>query len=162
MNTIKRIATCIFLIVVPIALGTGCNLKKQELPLADWPNILIIMVDDLNDNIGIIGGHAQAKTPHMEAFTKTAATFTRAYTAAPMCGPSRAHIFTGIYPHNSNNYFQNPWCNYGVLNNFRTLMEQFKEARFNVMGSVVVENLGKDPVADRILFNLIDYLTKEH
>ena len=93
------------------------------------------MVDDLNDNIGILGGHSQAKTPKMDAFAKTAATFTRAYAAAPMCGPSRASMFTGIFPHNSNNYFQKPWYDYEVLNNSRTIMEQFKKAGYNVMGS---------------------------
>lgn len=99
------------------------------------PNVLIIMVDDLNDNIGMLGGHAQARTPHMDAFAETASIFTQAFTNAPMCGPSRASMFTGIYPHNSNNYFQKPWYDYEVLNNSRTMMEQFKAAGYNVMGT---------------------------
>ena len=118
-----------------IFLIVGCSLDRKEPKTFDKPNVLIIMVDDLNDNIGILGGHSQAKTPNMDAFAKTGATFTRAYAAAPMCGPSRASMFTGIYPHNSNNYFQKPWYNYEVLNNSRTMMEQFKEAGYNVMGS---------------------------
>lgn len=113
----------------------GCSSDKKEQKTFDKPNVLIIMVDDLNDNIGILGGHLQAKTPHMDAFAKTAATFSRAYAAAPMCGPSRASMFTGIFPHNSNNYFQKPWYDYEVLSNSRTMMEQFKEAGYNVMGS---------------------------
>ena len=113
----------------------GCKPRGKELPLSNKPNVLVIMVDDLNDNIGILGGHGQAKTPHMDAFAKTATTFTRAYTNAPMCGPSRASLFTGIYPHNSNNYFQKPWYNYEVLNNSRTLMEQFRAEGYIVMGT---------------------------
>lgn len=113
----------------------GCSSGKKELRTNEKPNVLVIMVDDLNDNIGILGGHPQAKTPHMDSFSKTATTFTRAYTAAPMCGPSRASMFTGIYPHNSNNFFQKPWYTYEVLNNSRTMMEQFKEVGYHVMGS---------------------------
>lgn len=116
-------------------LSIGCSSNKKESKTVDQPNVLVIMVDDLNDNIGVLDGHPQAKTPHMDAFAKTAANFTHAYTAAPMCGPSRASMFTGIYPHNSNNYFQKPWYNFEVLDNSRTMMEQFKAAGYNVLGS---------------------------
>ena len=30
------------------------------------PNVLLIAIDDLNDWIGCMGGHPQAKTPHMD------------------------------------------------------------------------------------------------
>ena len=32
----------------------------------DPPNILMICVDDLNDWVGFLGGHPQAKTPNMD------------------------------------------------------------------------------------------------
>jgi len=44
-------------------------------------------------------------------------------------------MFTGIYPHNSNNYFQAPWFKNKVLNNTRTLMEQFKAAGYRAFGT---------------------------
>jgi len=99
------------------------------------PNVLIIMVDDLNDCIEGMGGHAQAFTPNMTRLAQSGVSFRRAYTNAPMCGPSRASMFTGVYPHHSNNYFQAPWMNNEVLINTRTMMEQFKEAGYQVMGS---------------------------
>ena len=34
------------------------------------PNILFIAVDDLNDWVGCLGGHPQAKTPNIDAFAK--------------------------------------------------------------------------------------------
>jgi len=115
--------------------AVSCGSDRKQAELSQKPNVLVIMVDDLNDNVGFLGGHPQAKTPNMDAFAKTSATFTRAYTTAPMCGPSRASMFTGIFPHNSNNFFQKPWYDYKVLNNSRTLMEQFKSAGYNVMGT---------------------------
>ena len=99
------------------------------------PNVLIIMVDDLNDCISGMDGHPQSLTPNMNRLAKSGITFKRAYTNAPMCGPSRASLFTGVYPHHSNNYFQSPWFNFEVLNNTRTMMEQFKAADYQVLGS---------------------------
>ena len=35
-------------------------------PQDNKPNVLLIAVDDLNDWIGCMGGHPQAKTPNMD------------------------------------------------------------------------------------------------
>jgi arylsulfatase A-like enzyme len=103
--------------------------------LAAKPNVLVIMIDDLNDCIEGMGGHAQTLTPNITRLAQSGVSFRRAYTNAPMCGPSRASLFTGVYPHHSNNYFQSPWFNFEVLNNTRTIMEQFKAAGYEVLGS---------------------------
>ena len=99
------------------------------------PNVLIIMIDDLNDCITDWGGHRQSLTPNMKRFAESGVSFKRAYTNAPMCGPSRASLFTGIYPHHSRNYYQAPWFRNEVLSNSRTMMEQFKAAGYQVVGS---------------------------
>ena len=98
-------------------------------------NVLLIMVDDLNDCLEGMGGHAQAISPNLNGFAQTGASFLRAYTNAPMCGPSRSSLFTGVYPHHSRNFFQAPWYNNKILNNTRTLMEQFQEAGYQVLGT---------------------------
>ncbi|MEO0414000.1 MAG: sulfatase-like hydrolase/transferase, partial [Verrucomicrobiota bacterium] len=61
------------------------------------PNVLFIISDDLNYMLGSMG-HPEAKTPHLDAFAKTATSFSRAYCQFPLCGPSRASIMTGQYP----------------------------------------------------------------
>ncbi len=93
------------------------------------------MVDDLNDCIEGMDGHAQAYTPHLARFAKTAASCQHAYTNAPMCGPSRASLFTGIYPHQSHNFYQAPWYNNEILANSPTIMEHFKDAGYYVAGT---------------------------
>ena len=40
----------------------------------DRPNILFIAVDDLNDWVGCLGGHPQAKTPNIDAFATSTGT----------------------------------------------------------------------------------------
>ena len=74
------------------------------------PNVLFIAIDDLNDWIGALGGHPQAKTPNLDRLAEEATLFTRAYCAAPACNPSRASLMTGILPSTSGVYHNpQPW-----------------------------------------------------
>ncbi len=68
------------------------------------PNVLFIAVDDLNDWIGCLGGHPQAKTPNLDGLAASGVLFTNAHCAAPACNPSRTAIMTGISPHVSGFY----------------------------------------------------------
>ena len=74
---------------------------------AQPPNVLFIAVDDLNDWIEPMGGHPQAKTPHLARLARRSMLFARAYTAAPACNPSRAALMTGIAPYRSGVYRNN-------------------------------------------------------
>ena len=71
---------------------------------ADPPNILFISIDDLNDWIGCLGGHPQAKTPNFDRLAASGVLFTNAHCPAPACNPSRGAIMTGISPHVSGLY----------------------------------------------------------
>jgi arylsulfatase A-like enzyme len=64
----------------------------------------------LNDWIGCLGGHPQARTPNLDRLAKRGVLFTRAYCAAPSCNPSRASLMTGILPSTSGVYHNSqPW-----------------------------------------------------
>ena len=74
------------------------------------PNVLFIAIDDLNDWIGALGGHPQARTPNLDRLAKRGVLFTRAYCSAPSCNPSRASLMTGILPSTSGVYHNSqPW-----------------------------------------------------
>ncbi len=62
------------------------------------PNYLFIAVDDLNDWIGALGGHPQAKTPNIDRLAKRGVLFANAHTQAPLCNPSRASLLSGLRP----------------------------------------------------------------
>src|SRR5688572_18983877 len=62
------------------------------------PNILLIIADDLNDWIGPMKGHPQARTPNLDKLAARGVTFMNAQTAAPICNPSRASFMTGRRP----------------------------------------------------------------
>jgi arylsulfatase A-like enzyme len=68
------------------------------------PNVLLVVVDDLNDWIGCLGGHPDTRTPHIDRLAARGLLFTRAYCNAPLCNPSRASLFTGIRPSTSGVY----------------------------------------------------------
>ncbi|MEZ6040608.1 MAG: sulfatase-like hydrolase/transferase [Planctomycetaceae bacterium] len=68
------------------------------------PHVLFIALDDLNDWIGVLGGHPQTITPNLDRLAASSVVFTNAHCAAPACNPSRTAIFTGISPHHSGIY----------------------------------------------------------
>jgi arylsulfatase A-like enzyme len=62
------------------------------------PNVLLIMVDDMNDWVGAFGGNEQAITPNMDALANKSVIFKNAYCSAPLCNPSRTSMLTGYRP----------------------------------------------------------------
>ncbi|MEO0454724.1 MAG: sulfatase, partial [Verrucomicrobiota bacterium] len=76
--------------------------------VTEKPNVIMIGVDDLNDWIGVLGGHPQAKTPNMDRLAKKGMLFTNAHCQSPVCNPSRASLMSGVYPETSGVYFLNP------------------------------------------------------
>ena len=70
----------------------------------DKPNVLFIAVDDLNDWVGALGGHPAVRTPSIDQLASRGLLFTRAYSAAPSCNPSRTALLTGIRPSTSGVY----------------------------------------------------------
>ena len=61
------------------------------------PNVLFIAVDDLRPELGCYGSKS-IKSPQIDAFAKTAVTFSRAYCQVAVCNPSRVSIMTGLRP----------------------------------------------------------------
>jgi N-sulfoglucosamine sulfohydrolase len=60
------------------------------------PNILWISNEDMSPHLGAYGD-ALARTPVLDRFARESTRFTRAFTTAPVCAPSRAAIITGMY-----------------------------------------------------------------
>jgi arylsulfatase A-like enzyme len=71
---------------------------------ANKPNVLFIAVDDMNDWVGVMGGHPQAKTPNIDKLARRGMLFTHAYCAAPLCNPSRVALVTSLRPSTSGVY----------------------------------------------------------
>jgi len=97
-----------FLLILTLVM-TGLNrLHAAGTECADdtHPNVLLIAIDDLNDWVGCLGGHPGARTPHIDALAGRGMLFTNAHCQAPLCGPSRASLLSGRYPHSTGVYQQ--------------------------------------------------------
>ena len=91
----------LFVIGLPLAKPAG-----QAAETAAKPNLLFIAIDDLNDWVGCLDGHPQARTPNIDRLAKRGTLFVNAHCQGPICGPSRASLLSGYYPHVTGIYQQ--------------------------------------------------------
>ena len=100
------------------------------------PNVLFIAVDDLNDWVGKLGGHPQARTPNMDLLSSRGLLFTKAYCSAPSCNASRASLLMGMRPSTTGIYINShDWRQASVLKNAVTLPRHFKDNGYLTMGA---------------------------
>lgn len=118
-------------------LGACNSNKKGEIAkTSEKPNVLLIAVDDLNDWIGVLGGHPQARTPNMDRMAARGVLFSNAQCQAPVCNPSRASIMTSLYPSTSGIYFLNPDITESPVANKSIVMpKRFEKEGYQVFGA---------------------------
>ncbi len=103
---------------------------------ATKPNVLLIAIDDLNDWIGCMGGHPQAKTPNMDRLAARGVLFNNAHCQSPVCNPSRASMMTSLYPSTTGVYFLSPDLSESLVAKKNTLMpKRFQNEGYHVMGA---------------------------
>ena len=73
----------------------GCKSPKDQ--VAERPNILFIIADDLADRLACYGDSV-AVTPHLDKLAARGVLFANNFCQYPTCGPSRASLFSGLYP----------------------------------------------------------------
>lgn len=62
------------------------------------PNVIIIMADDLDSRQLSCYGGKNLRTTHIDALATEGLKFNQIYTSEAMCVPTRASLFTGLYP----------------------------------------------------------------
>jgi arylsulfatase A-like enzyme len=129
-----------FLVLVLISVFS-CNNEKKNVVIDETskPNVLFIAVDDLNNMIGPIDNFSNVKTPNFDRLAKMGVTFTNAHVQAPLCGPSRASIMTGLRPSTTGIYGMTPDNEIRREGNPATkditfLPEYFKQNGYHTMG----------------------------
>ncbi|MGI9472864.1 MAG: sulfatase family protein [Rubripirellula sp.] len=72
------------------------------------PNILLILCDDLGYADVGFNGSTDIRTPELDRLAKAGTVFSSAYVVHPFCGPSRAGLLSGRYPHSIGAQFNLP------------------------------------------------------
>ena len=63
------------------------------------PNVIFILADDLGwSDTTLYGTTTYYQTPSVERLAKRGMLFSRAYSASPLCSPTRSAILTGLSP----------------------------------------------------------------
>jgi arylsulfatase A-like enzyme len=101
---------------------------------AEKPAVLFIAVDDLNDWTSYLGGHPQAKTPHIDRLMSRGVAFTNAHCAAPACNPSRAAMMSGLRPWHTGIYTNGDPAG-STLKDVVTINRQFLANGYQALGA---------------------------
>ena len=115
----------IFILIAMASISHG-----QE---AERPNVLMIVVDDMNDWVGCLDGHPDTQTPHIDRLAKRGILFTNAHCAAPVCNPSRVATLTGLRP-NTTGVYDNSVKWHQKLGNAHSIPQYFKSNGYKVIG----------------------------
>ena len=139
MKIYKKVAvTSVALIPIVVSGEQKLSKTQTEDEITTKPNILMICVDDLNDWIGCMDGHPNAITPNIDKLAERGTIFFNAFSQAPVCGPSRASIMSGLRPSTTGIYGQihdkNIRKNNKITEKCTFLPEYFAKYGYKTMG----------------------------
>ncbi len=83
--------------VLPVA-GAFAAVSAPATLAGEKPNVIFFLVDDMGWLDSSVYGSTFYKSPAMERLAKSSVRFTQAYSASPLCSPSRASMMSGQYP----------------------------------------------------------------
>lgn len=84
---------CFFRLLVALGFSLGFTPSTN----AQSPNIILINVDDIGFGDFGVYGQKLIKTPNIDELAAFGMRFTNFYASAPVCGPSRASLLTGMH-----------------------------------------------------------------
>ena len=127
----KRLSRCFLSgIGLVILLSSG-----GEANGAGRPNVLFLVVDDMRDWVGCLGGYpGEVKTPNIDRLAGKGVLFTNAHCPAPKCAPSRAATMTGLRPSTTGLYDNGHWW-YPNLPDVVTIPAHFRAHGYRTVGA---------------------------
>lgn len=88
------------------------------------PNVLFIIIDDMNDFTSVFDPKNPIQTPHLKSLADEGVFFTKAYCNSPACCPSRVSLLNGLRPSSTGVYTnETDWKR--AISNFETFPAYF-------------------------------------
>lgn len=90
--------------IVAVVVSGWCDAQEPEpipagkKPVAERPNIILIMADDLGWSDTGFQGNRTIHTPRLDELASRGMIFRRFYAASPVCSPTRGSCLTGRHP----------------------------------------------------------------
>ena len=128
---------------IALVVVMGCSTPEEE-ALIKHPNVLFISLDDMNDWVEPLAGHAQAVTPQLDRLAHQAVTFTRNYAPSPGCNPSRSATLTGLHTYTSGMYSNyQEWRKVPELQQVKTIGQHFRSNGYYTAGAGKIFHYGQ-------------------
>jgi len=128
-------------------LAAGSSLTLQvNAQKVKRPNVLFVLYDDLNDWVLHPDGHPKSITPNMDRLRQRSISFNNTHAMIPVCGASRASLFSGMYPMTTGVWEFGEWQKNPILKNSVPLPLQFLNNGYEVygVGKTLHEGAGGD------------------
>jgi len=154
MATRKVSSLVLFVVCLAVASCMADALTNRDIFVESnnsaHPNVLMIVIDDLNDWVGYLGGHPQARTPRMDALAAEGTAFANAHAQAPLCNPSRTCVLSGLRPSTTGIYGLRPGPRQSpVLRDWVMLPQYFSQQGYFTACYGKVYHDGAIPAADQ-------------
>ena len=128
------------LILIAISFLSSVTLAK--------PNVVFIIVDDLNDMPYQPDGKPLVPTPNIDRLKAQGVTFNNAHTNDPLCAPSRASMIFGLYPQTTSLYWFENWKDNGIYRESVSLHDNLRRGGYGVYGTGKIYHGGQNGLFD--------------
>ena len=85
------------LVVILVGNALGDEQPNVKQPNVKQPNVIYLMLDEWGYFESGHMGHSELVTPNIDRFAREGMRFTNAYAGAPVCGPTRCVLLTGLH-----------------------------------------------------------------
>ncbi len=140
----RRLIVIVTMLLLPPAAGRaegGAGEKNKpvatptpQAALEARPDVLMVVMDDLNDWIQLLDTNTPIATPNLQRLASRGVSFSHAYCSSPACNPSRTAVLTGRAPSATGVYGNaSDWR--GAMPDVVTLPQAFMRAGYRVEGA---------------------------
>ena len=129
----------------PLLFAILASVSLVDAAAKERPNVLFLIVDDLNDMPLHPAGKPHVPTPNFDRLAARGVSFTNAHCNDPICAPSRSSMMTGIYPQTSSLYWFEDYRQNYLLSRSVTLTEHLATNGYGVYSVGKIYHGNQDP-----------------